>query len=153
MKCVRVGELACTRCQRAKRTCSARLPPYPDEFEVVVKTPKNFNAPKQPRTSKDVCRRRVKSRHHNRRTTLANYDEHAVVLRHDRRLIDDLPSIYLTAPILAVLGDNVVNDALDIDSHSVYSSVTSPSLSPSTMLSEGMHSPLSRAEMRQLLKM
>lgn len=153
MKCVRVGESACTRCQRAKRSCSARLPPYPDEFELVVKTPKNFNAPKQPRTSKDVCRRRVKSRHHNRRIVPANCDGHAVILKHDRRLIDDLPSIYLTAPILAVLGDNVVNDALDIDSHSVYSSVTSPSLSPSTMLSEGIDSPLSRAEMRQLLKM
>ncbi|KAL6835602.1 hypothetical protein J3E69DRAFT_372913 [Trichoderma sp. SZMC 28015] len=152
MKCVRVGESACTRCQRAKRNCSARPPLYPGEFEVVVKTPKNFNAPKQPRISRDTCGRRVKSRHHNRRATPANCDEHAVVLRHDRRLIDDLPSIYLTAPILAVLGDNVVNDALDIDSHSVYSSVTSPSLSPSTMLSEGRDSPLLRAEMRQLLK-
>ncbi|KAL7781080.1 hypothetical protein V8C43DRAFT_299052 [Trichoderma afarasin] len=152
MKCVRVGESACTRCQRAKRNCSARPPLYPGEFEVVVKTPKNFNAPKQPRISRDTCGRRVKSRHHNRRATPANCDEHAVVLRHNRRLIDDLPSIYLTAPILAVLGDNVVNDALDIDSHSVYSSVTSPSLSPSTMLSEGRDSPLSRAEMRQLLK-
>ncbi|KAK0763389.1 hypothetical protein N5P37_002766 [Trichoderma harzianum] len=152
MKCVRVGESACTRCQRAKRSCSARLPPYPDEFELVVKTPKNFNAPKQPRTSKDVCRRRFKSRHHNRRIAPANCDGHAVILKHDRRLIDDLPSIYLTAPILAVLGDNVVNDALDIDSHSIYSSATSLSICSSPILSDGNDSPLSRAEMRQLLK-
>ncbi|KAL6691175.1 hypothetical protein J3F84DRAFT_387037 [Trichoderma pleuroticola] len=153
MKCVRIGESACTRCQRAMRSCSARPPLYADEFEVVVKTPKNFNAPKLPRTSRDVCRRRAKSRHHSaRRITSADCDGYAVVLRHDRKLIDDLPSIYLTAPILAVLGDNVLNDVLDIDSHSVLSPATPLSISPGTILSDGIDSPLSRAEMRQLLK-
>ncbi|KAL7953544.1 hypothetical protein V8C34DRAFT_320949 [Trichoderma compactum] len=153
MKCVRVGESACTRCQRAMRNCSARPPLYADEFEVVVKTPRNFNAPKKPWTSRDVCRRRAKSRHHSARgITSTNCDGHAVVLRHDRKLIDDLPSIYLTAPILAVLGDNVLNHALDIDPHPVHSPAASLSISPSTLLSDGIDSPFSRAEMGQLLK-
>ncbi|KAL7916851.1 hypothetical protein GGI35DRAFT_434116 [Trichoderma velutinum] len=159
MKCVRVGESACTRCQRAMRNCSARSPLYSDEFEVVLKTPKNFNVPNQNRTSKHACRRRSKSsksRHHNG-TSPAACDGHTVVLRDERKPIDDLPSIYLTAPILAVLGDNVGNDTLNIDSYSPHSPETSLGASPSTVLSDGTDkrmsdSTLSRAEMRQLLK-
>ncbi|KAL7932820.1 hypothetical protein V8C35DRAFT_64267 [Trichoderma chlorosporum] len=157
MKCVRIGNSACIRCQRTMRECYARQPLYSDKFEVVIKTPENFNIQSKSRASNRTRRQRGKGRPHTKKATPAECNRHATALGHNKNLVTGLPSICLTAPLLAVLGGYVVKNSLHINPsspHSPEAFITPPGSVFSDVPDRCMiDSPLSKVEMRQLLKM
>lgn len=155
MKCLRTGDSPCARCQRARRACYSRQPTFSDTFEVVLKTPENFTKLNESRSSTRARYGRGNGKGYNSKKPPINRDEQMIALEQMRENVDDLPSIYSTAPFWTVLEDGYAGHILGLESKNPEVILNTPS---STVQSSGndtcvLDAGLSSAEMKQLLKM
>ncbi|KAL7917374.1 hypothetical protein ACQKWADRAFT_306962 [Trichoderma austrokoningii] len=153
MKCIRTGDSPCARCQRARRDCCSRQPIVSDALEVVLKTPENFKSNKS-RPSTYTRYGRGNGKGYNRKKLPVSRDEQILELGQVRENVDDLPSIYSTAPFRIVLEDDYVQHVLALELKSPEIALSTP---PSTVQSSEnpscvLDAILSNTEMKQLIK-
>lgn len=128
---------------------------FSDVFEVVLKTPENFNKPNQSRTSTRAYSRRsnVKGYHSKKPPTLRH--EQMIEPGQIQENVDNLPSIYSTAPFWTVLEGGYVEHVLSLESKSPAVTLNTPpsTVQPSENVGCVLETEPSSAEMKQLLKM
>lgn len=155
MKCIRTRGAPCVRCQRAKRDCCPRQPIASDTLEVVLKTPENFNKPNKSRSSARARYGQGNGKGYKSKKPPILLDEQMLELGQMKDNVEDLPSIYSTAPFWTVMADDYVEHVLDLESTSPEVALNTPSSTVQSIgnVSSVLDAGLSIAEMKQLMKM
>lgn len=156
MKCIRTGGAPCMRCQRARRDCCSRQPISSDTLEVVLKTPENFNNSSKSRSSNRTRNGRGNG---NGKVYISKKppiqrDERMVELGQMEEKVDNLPSIYSSAPVWTVLEDNYV-EYVELELERPENALNTPSstVQSSGTISNVLDARLPITEMKQLMNM
>jgi hypothetical protein len=119
----------------------------------VIKSPENFNKPNKSRPSTRARYGRGNGK--SSKKLPIPRAEQITKLEQMKENVEDLPSIYLTAPFLTVLEDDYVEHVLGLESTSPDVTLNTPSstVHSSGSISSVLDARLSIAEMKQLMKM